>query len=213
MSSLKKEQARLRAKRFRHNLSVQFNLPSNNATNSLNVEDDTSFEEQPVESNVPNLNMNNDELSATSHQNDDPINDIEDNLMPDDFETQLDDDSDDDSSDEDLTTDNDTTDKDTTKPIYKDSKIKLDDFNFAFMILVKKMNLNVKSRQTLVEFIKAITPSNENNIPETYYKLKKMINTKKEAYYNSCNICSMKITGVYNFLLKLSFKCVVFTSF
>ena len=188
--NLKRLQSKARSKRYRDNIKVAFNLGLDNDSSSSDDNEDVTIEKEITDQFTLDLNndLNENDDMPDLEQRDNDTEEPVDNLS-DDFE-QLSISDDEPSSDDER---NERHSRDKFKPIYNDAKISLDDFNFAFMALAAKMNLNMKNRQTLIVFIKAITPAKDNLIPDSYYKLKKTLNIKEEEYYNSCNICSIKI--------------------
>ena len=100
--------------------------------------------------------------------------------------------------------------------IFSGSNIKLADFKLAFLVLCKRININMIAKNILLEFISTILPFN-NIVPCSYTKLIKNLSfnsvkstTLCDSCYSEKCICTNKTSvSVYEFDLKSQICSIV----
>ena len=102
------------------------------------------------------------------------------------------------------------------KKIYNNSNFKVSEFNKLFLSCCDKMSLNEKDCNLFLEFIRLILPL-DNNIPESYYKIKKLNHKSKIQEAFLCKTCEDKLDhkkkctnefcSSYNLTIKRPIKC------
>ena len=73
-------------------------------------------------------------------------------------------------------------------PLYTGSDIKLNEFALSFIILCKRININMKAKNILLQFIESILPLS-NKVPSSYNKLIKQLTLNSFKKTNLCNYC------------------------
>lgn len=76
------------------------------------------------------------------------------------------------------------------KELYPNSHLKVEDFNTLFMVMVIKLSSPQSHCLLLLEFIRLILPVN-NNLPDSYYKIKNLNFKTNVSQFSLCKICEM----------------------
>ena len=74
---------------------------------------------------------------------------------------------------------------DFNKKLHFYSTLRLKEFNTLFIALVDKFSLPENKRDSLLEFIRLLLPQ-ENNLPKTYYMIKKGVNASEIKEISLC---------------------------
>jgi len=84
-----------------------------------------------------------------------------------------------------------------SRELYKNSKISVDEFCTLFSSCVSKMSLSEADTGLLLNFVRAILPI-DNNMPDSYYALKKKMNQVSEIKVTKlCSRCESVIEKVF----------------
>ena len=75
--------------------------------------------------------------------------------------------------------------------LYSGSDIKTHEFALSFMILCKRININTKAKDVLLQFIDSILPQ-KNTTPQSYAKLMKYVKLNSIKKTNLCSICNQE---------------------
>ena len=76
------------------------------------------------------------------------------------------------------------------KELYPNSHLKVEDFNTLFMVMVIKLALPHSHCSLLLEFIRLILPI-DNNLPDSYYKIKNLNFKTNVSQFALCKICEV----------------------
>lgn len=80
----------------------------------------------------------------------------------------------------------------TYKFTYKGSYLTLDEFDYSFMCVCQKLNLNRNHRSILLRYIKRLLPS-DNSIPKSYNQLVRKYTNNNVDKFSICISCNTKI--------------------